>query len=82
MDKTKDPTVHATGFALRGELYLAAGKPRDAMWEFLWVETVMNQDRDEVFKALVRLADIFEAEPNEEKGRFYRDKIKRFRAAL
>lgn len=81
MEKTKDPAAHAAGFAMRGELYLAAGKPRDAMWEFLWVETVMNQDRDEVFKALVRLADLFDAEPNEEKARQYRDKIRRFRLA-
>ena len=27
MDKTKDPAVHATGFALRGELFLAGSNP-------------------------------------------------------
>ena len=90
MDKSKDPAVHATGYGMMGELYLAAGKSRDAMWMFLWVETVVNQDRDETFKALCRLADLFE-KPGEEsplknpmadedQAKKYREKLKRFRA--
>jgi hypothetical protein len=78
--KTKDPSVQATAFAMAGELYLAGGKPRDAMWEFLWVETVVNQDRDEVFKALSRLAEIFAAQMDEDRAKKYRDKIKQFKA--
>lgn len=80
MDKTKDPAVHATGYAMMGELYLAAGKPRDAMWMYLWVETVVNQDKDEVFKAVARLAELFEAQMDEDQGKKYREKIKRLRA--
>lgn len=79
MDKTKDPTVHATGYAMMGELYLAAGKPRDAMWMFLWVETVVNQDKDEVFKAVARLNELFEAQMDEDQGKKYREKVKRLR---
>lgn len=82
MDKTKDASVHATGFSMMGELYLAAGKPRDAMWMFLWVETVVNHDKDEVLKAMSRLAEIFEAQTDEDQVRKYRDKLKRFRATL
>jgi hypothetical protein len=82
MNKTKDPAVHATAFSMMGELYLAAGKPRDAMWMFLWVETVVNQDRDEAFKALARLQELFEAQMDEDQVKKYRDKIKRFRAAF
>ncbi|MBP3959829.1 hypothetical protein J8F10_31665 [Gemmata sp. G18] len=82
MDKSKDPAVHATGFSMMGELYLAAGKPRDAMWMFLFVETVVNQDKDEVFKAISRLAEIFEAQMDEDQTKKYREKIKRFRGTL
>ncbi len=82
MAKTKDPAVHATGYAMMGELYLAGGKPRDAMWMFLWVETVTNQDRDEVFKAMVRLAEMFEAQMDEDQAKKYREKIKRYRATF
>lgn len=83
MAKSKDPAVLATGYAMMGELYLAAGQPRDAMWMFLWVETVMNQDKDEVFKAVVRLADIFETKlPDEEQAKKYREKLKRLRDVI
>jgi hypothetical protein len=82
MEKTKDASVHATGFAMMGELYLAGGKNRDAMWAFLWVETVLNQDKDEAFKATARLADMFEAQMDEDQKNKYRDKLKRFRATF
>jgi hypothetical protein len=82
MDKTKDPSVHATGFSMMGELYLADNKPRDAMWMFLWVETVVNQDRDEAFKAIARLTQLFDKQMDEEQMKKYHDKIKRFRATF
>jgi hypothetical protein len=82
MNKTKDPTVHSTGYSMMGELYLADGKPRDAMWMFLWVETVLNQDREEAFKAIVRLHDLFAAQMDEEQTKKYQDKLKRFRSTF
>jgi hypothetical protein len=82
MNETKDPSVHATGFSMMGELYLAAGKPRDAMWMFLWVETVMNQDRDEAFKAMARLTEMFTAQMDDDQKKKYHDKMKRFRSSF
>ena len=82
LNKTKDASVHATGFSMMGELYLAGGKPRDALWEFAMVETVLNQDKDEAFKAISRLADMFEAQMDEEQTKKYRDKLKRFRGTF
>jgi hypothetical protein len=79
---TKDPGVRAVGHAMRGELYLAANKPREAMWEFLWVETVYNADKDEVLKALSRLVDVFKALMDEDRSKAYRDKIRRLRTAF
>lgn len=82
MNKSKDPTVHATGFSMIAELYLAGGKPRDAMWSFLWVETVLNHDRDEVFKAMARLANLFETQADDEQLKKYRDKLQRYRTTF
>jgi hypothetical protein len=82
MNKTKDPSVHSTGFSMMGELYLAAGKTRDAMWMFLWVETVVNQDRDEAFKAIARLNEMFETQMDEDQMKKYHEKLKRFRATF
>jgi hypothetical protein len=82
MKATKDPLVHATGFAMIGELYLTDNKPREAQWEFLMIENVLNQDREEVFKALLRLVHIFELQKDHEKVRKYRDRIRQYRDTL
>jgi len=80
--KTKDPIVRATGYSMIGELYLAKDKPRDAMWQFLWVEVVYNQDRDEMLKALVRLGESFRQQGDDDRAKAYRDKVRRFRGSL
>ncbi len=79
---TKDPVVRGTGYGMMGELYLAAGKPRDAMWAFLWVETVYNTDRDDAFRAMCRLVEVFKAQDDDDRVKAYRDKIRRFRATF
>jgi len=79
---TKEPTVRAIGYGMIGELYLAAKRPRDAMWAFLWVETVYNQDKDEVLKAMVRLTQIFKAQMDDDHEKLYREKLRRFRQQL
>ena len=79
---SKDPTVQAVGFSAIGELYLLMNRPRDAMWSFLWVETVKNQDKDEVLKAMCRLVLAFKAQTDEEMQKKYRERIRRFRATF
>ena len=76
---SKDPTVRGVGYGMIGELYLASKRPRDALWAFMWVETVYNQDKDEVLKAMVRLTQIFKGTMDEEHEKLYREKIRRFR---
>jgi hypothetical protein len=80
--KATDPAVRATGYSMLGELYLSAGKPRDAMWAFLWVEVVYTQDKDEVLKAVSRLAEVFRLQGDEERMRAYREKLRKYRSAL
>jgi hypothetical protein len=79
---TKDPAVRAVGFGVIGELDMLVNLPRDAMWEFLWVETVYNSDRDEVLKAMCRLVESFKAQMDEERPKQYREKIRRLRASF
>lgn len=80
--KTKDNLVRAVGYSMLGELFLAAERPRDAMWSFLWVDTVYTQDRDEVVKAMARLARVFAALGDDDRAKAYRDKLRRYRANL
>jgi hypothetical protein len=80
--KTKDPGVRAVGFMMKGELYLLADKPREAMWEFLWVEVVYNQDRDDVVKAMLRVIDTLRLQNDDERVKNYREKLRRYRSTL
>lgn len=79
---TKDPVVRGAGYSMLGEIHLAAGRPRDAMWSFLWVETVYNTDRDEAFRALCRLVEAFKAQNDEDRVRAYQEKLQRARGAF
>lgn len=74
IDSAKSPHARAIGFNAKGELYLAFGLPRDAMWEFLNVEVVYQQDKEEVGKALTRLIEIFEAAGEKDRADLYREK--------
>jgi hypothetical protein len=80
IDKTKDLGVRGVGYSMIGELYLLDNKPRDAMWAFLWVETVYNSDRDEAFKAMCRLSEVFKTQNDDDRLKAYREKIRRARS--
>lgn len=82
VEKTKDPAVRAVAYSMLGEVYMAADRPRDAMWAFLWVEVVYNQDRDEVAKAMSRIADSFKAQGDDDRHKASREKLRRFRLTL
>jgi hypothetical protein len=79
INATKDAGTRGVGFGMLGELYMAAGRPRDAMWAYLWVETVYNVDKDEAFKAMCRLVEVFQAQMDDDRVRMYQDKLRRAR---
>ncbi|MFO0935793.1 MAG: hypothetical protein U0798_04650 [Gemmataceae bacterium] len=77
LDAAKSPLARALGFQARGEVLLTSGFPRDALWEFLNVEVVYNQDKDEVRKAQRRIVEVFEAIGDKDRADQYREKLKR-----
>lgn len=81
--KAKEPAVRATGYAALGEVYLAHRLDRDALWSFLWVDTVYFQDKDEQVRAVRRLIELFDksGEKDGEKSRAdqFRDKLPKVR---
>ena len=77
--KATDPGLKALGYNVLGDVYLAKGQRRDAMWSYLWVDTVYNQDRGEHLKALTRLIKLFQAENDAEKVKLYQQKLSRSR---
>ncbi|HZT81717.1 MAG TPA: hypothetical protein VFA26_15930 [Gemmataceae bacterium] len=59
---SKDQPNEVKGLAanLLADCYLRAKRPEDAFWQYLWVDVVYNQDREEHAKALYQLAKLFE----------------------
>lgn len=77
--KTTDNTVKALAYNVMGDCYSDKGMKRHAMWSYLWVDVVYNQDRGEHLKAMNGLLKIFKEEKDTEKIQIYTEKIARIR---
>ena len=77
--KTNDNSIKGLAYNVMGDCYYAKEMKRNAMWSYLWVDVVYNQDRAEHVKAMNSLLKIFEEEKDTEKAQLYKDKLQRFR---
>lgn len=73
----KDPVARAVGSNFLGDLYAAHGQTRDAMWSYLWTDTVYNQDRDEQVYALHRLVGLAEQAGDRDRADQFRERLAR-----
>ena len=60
LQKTGDAAVKAAAHNLLGDYYQAKGEPGPAFWEYLYVDTLYPQDREEEAKALYHLSKLFD----------------------
>lgn len=82
ISKATDPAVKALAYNVMGDCYAAGGTKeakRQAMWSYLWVDVVYNQDRGEHVKAMNNLLKIFEDDKDTEKVQLYKEKIARMK---
>lgn len=56
----EDPALRAAVHLGRGDCYRLNGQYREAMWDYLWVDVVYNQDREQHARALYFLQECFE----------------------
>jgi hypothetical protein len=56
----EDAHLRAAAHLGRGDCYRLNNQFREAMWDYLWVDVVFNQDREQNAKALFHLIDVFE----------------------
>ncbi len=75
----KDPVAKAAGYNALGDLLVSQKLYRDAMWAYLWVDTVYNQDKDEQLKATSRLIDIFKRLGDEDRANQFIDRLAKLR---
>lgn len=66
---SKDAQVKAQAHNAMGECLFKANRYNEAVWEFLYVDTVYNQDKNERAKALYYLWKTFEQLNNDERAK-------------
>ena len=60
LKEVTDKSLKAAAYNALGVTLYDAGQPKEARWDFLWVDVEYNQDKAEHAKALYYLAKIFE----------------------
>src|SRR5207244_11984065 len=75
--KTADKDLKALAYNALGDCYRLNGKPKEALWPYLWVDVIYHQDRQEHARAMAELAKLFEEQGDAARAKEYKDKIKR-----
>jgi len=81
IDKTADTTLKALAYNTRGDCQFAKGQKKEAMWSYLWVDVLYNQDKTEHIRAMERLVKVFRDKDinDEDHAKKYEDKLARTR---
>lgn len=76
IDKTNDNALKALAYNTLGDCYRATDKLEDALFSYLWVDVIYNQDKQEHAKAMTQLAKLFETyKKDEARAKQYREKL-------
>ncbi len=76
IDKSKDPNLKAVAYNALGDCYRLNGQLKDAVWEYLHVDMVYNQDKRQQTRAVEQLAKLFEQLKDDKHAQEYRERIK------
>jgi hypothetical protein len=77
IDRTADTALKAAAYNMLGDCLRRDPKQKkEALYAYLWVDVVYNQDAAEAAKAAGRLADLFSELKDEERAKKYRDKVR------
>jgi len=79
---TQDSALKARAYNTLGKSYFDAGQMKEARWEFLWVDLMYNENRDEHARALYHLWQIFTTLGEAERAIDCRDTLLNNRAFL
>src|SRR4051812_2204227 len=77
IDKTADRGLKAAAYTMLGDVYRRDPKTKkDAVYAYLWVDVVYNDDPAQVAKADGRLAELFGELKDEERAKKFREKVR------
>jgi hypothetical protein len=77
LDKLTDPGLKGLAYNALGDCHRLAKKPKEALWDYLWVDVVYNQDRTEHAKALYYLSQLFKELRDEPRSKQYRERLEK-----
>jgi hypothetical protein len=77
IDKTKDRDLKAMAYNALGDCYRLNQRWREAMWEYLKVDMVYNQDKKQLTRALEQLPKVFEELKDEKRANEYKERLKK-----
>lgn len=75
--KTNNPDLKAYAYNALGEAYERGGDPRKAMWNFLFVDVMYNQNKQEHARALYHLYKVFRDLKDDKKAQQCRDLLEK-----
>ena len=77
IDKTTDPGLKAAAYNVLGDVYRRdPAHKKDALYAYLYVDVIYNQDAAETQKAVARLAQLFDEFKDEARAKQYRDRLR------
>ena len=76
IDKSPDAGLKALAYNTLGDCYNSKALKKDAMWAYMWVDVVYNQDKVEHSKAVERLSRVFKDLGDDVRSERYREKMK------
>ena len=69
-----DGRLRGVAYNLLGDYHRRRGEAEEALWQYLWVDVVYNQDPQQVSNAVDRLADLFKELKDDARAEQYRRK--------
>ncbi|HEV3261407.1 MAG TPA: hypothetical protein VG013_31435 [Gemmataceae bacterium] len=75
--KPMSKALKAQAYNALGDCYYGKKKWKDAMWNYLYVDVVYHQDREEHAKALYYLSKVFKELGDDKKATEYRDRLEK-----
>jgi hypothetical protein len=75
--KIADPDLKAAAYNALGDCHRDAKKPREALWDYLWVDVVYPQDPQEHARALYHLSRLFQSFKDETRAKQFRDQLEK-----
>jgi tetratricopeptide (TPR) repeat protein len=75
--KTNNPDTKAAALNTLGECLKNNNEAREAMWNFLFVDVLYNQNKDEHYRAIKNLAEVFKTLNDNKRAEYYADLLKK-----